>query len=151
VDAYGLVESVEAAGETVLSAAHWAPNGFCIVGSDDLAVMGWDHASAMPIRWDFGGTLAAWSGGLPGQVHEPAAQAFVAGYADTNGVPDRLGLGIFSSAVCTAGSWLTSRIRIALFNSDPEARELADRAVPWLLGEPARRVYFEAVLEAVQG
>lgn len=151
VDAYDLVESVEAAGETVLSAAHWAPNAFCIVGPDDLAVMGWDHASAMPIRWDFGGTLAAWSGGVLGRVNEAAAQAFVAGYADTNGVPDRLGLGIFSSAVCTAGSWLTSRIRIALFDSDPEARELADRAVPWLLGEPARRAHFDAVLEAVQG
>lgn len=150
VDAYGLVESVEAAGEAVLSAAHWAPNAFCTVGADDLALMGWDHASAMPTRWEFGGTLAAWSGGVLGQVNHAAARAFVAGYADTHRVPERLGLGIFSAAVCTAGSWLMSRIRIALFNCDAEARELADRAIPWLLGEPPSRAYFEAVLAAAQ-
>ena len=151
VDAYGLVESVESAGEAVLSAAHWAPNAFCTVGSDDLAVMGWDHASAMPTRWEFGGTLAAWSGGVLGQVNHAAARAFVAGYAETHDVPERLDLGIFSSAVCTAGSWLVSRIRIALFNCDAEPRDLADRAVPWLLNDPPSRANFEAVLAAAQG
>lgn len=146
VDTYSLVEPLDSAGETVLSAGHFA---FCTVGADDLAVMGWDHASAMPTRWEFGQNLAGWSEGVLGRVNGAAARAFLAGYAQTNGVPDRLDLGVFSSAVCTAGSWLMSRVRIALFEQDAKARELADRAVPWLLDDPPARLHFEAVLAAV--
>jgi hypothetical protein len=121
-----------------------------VAGGDDLAVMSWEHAGAMPPRWDFGGTLASWSEGVLGRVNEPAAKAVLAGYAAEYRVPEPLDLGIFSATLCAGLSWLSSRIRIALTEPDSERRELADRAVPWLLKDPPSRAHFQAVLDALE-
>jgi hypothetical protein len=149
LDVSGIVESADRAGETVLSACHYAPNAFCVAG-DDLAVMSWEHAGAIPPRWDFGATVASWSEGVVGSVNEPAVKAALAGYAAEYDVPDPLDLGIFSAGLCGSLSWLSSRIRIALRDPDPGRREKADRAVPWLLKDPPSREKFEAVLAALQ-
>jgi hypothetical protein len=111
--------------------------------------MSWEHAGAIPPRWDFGSTLAFWSEGIPDRVNEPAAQAVVAGYACEYDVPDPLDLGIFSATLCASLSWLVSRIRIALTDPDDTQRDLADRAVPWLLKDPPSRSKYQAVLDAV--
>ena len=150
MDVNGIVEKADPDADVVLSACHYAPNAFCVAGSDDLAVMSWEHAGAIPPRWDFGGTLASWSQGVLGRVNEPAARAVVAGYAAEHELPDPFDLGIFSATLCGGMSWLVSRIRIALTEPDPEPRELADRAVPWLLKDPPSRSKFQAVLDAVR-
>lgn len=149
VDVSGIVEQADANGDAVLSACHYAPSAFCVAGPDDLAVMSWEHAGAIPPRWDFGSTLAFWSEGVPGRVNAPAAKAVVAGYATEYQLPDPLDVGIFSAVLCGSMSWLTSRIRIALTEPDDEQRELADRAVPWLLKDPPTRQKYEAVVDAV--
>ena len=149
MDVNGIVEQRDPNGDAVLSACHYAPSAFCVAGPDDLAVMSWEHAGAIPPRWDFGSTLAFWSEGIPGRVNAPAAQAVVAGYTAEYPLPDPFDVGIFSAVLCGSMSWLTSRIRIALTEPDDEQRQLADRAVPWLLKDLPSRARYEAVLAAV--
>ena len=145
----GIVEPTHEDDATVLSACHYAPNTFRVAGADDLAVVSWEHAGAMPPRWDLGGTLAAWSEGVLHRVNAPAAKAVLTGYAEETELPGPLDLGIFSATVCGSLNWLASRIRIALTEPDAERREQADRAVPWLLDRPPSRATFQAVLDAV--
>lgn len=133
----------------VLSGCHYAPGAFCVAGADDLAVMTWEHAGAIPPRWDFGSTLFFWSQGALGKVYAPAAKALVAGYVEAHPLPEPLDLGIFSAALCASTSWLVSRTRIALAEADPAGRDKADRTVAWLLEDPPAREKFEAVLDAV--
>jgi hypothetical protein len=149
MDACAIVEQADPNAEAVLSACHYAPNAFCVAGPDDLAVMSWEHAGAIPPRWDFGSTLAFWSEGIPGRVNAPAAKAVVAGYSSEFELPDPLDVGIFSAVLCASMSWLASRVRIALTEPDDEQRELADRAVPWLLRDLPSRARYQAVLDAV--
>lgn len=148
MDVSAIVEPVASGGNLVLSACHYAPSAFCTAGPDDLAVMSWEHAGAIPPRWDFGTTLAPWSEGVDDTVNEAAAAAVVAGYAAEFELPDPLDLGIFSAHVCAGLSWLASRIRIALTEADAEQRDLADRTVPWLLKAPPSQATYEAVLDA---
>jgi hypothetical protein len=149
VDVSGIVEAAGPSEDLVLSACHYAPNSFRIAGPDDLAVISWEHAGAMQPRWDLGGTLEAWSGGIDDSVNVAAAKALIEGYAQHVDVPAPLDLGLFSASVCGSLSWLTSRIRIALTEPDPERRELAESAVPWLLVHLPSRRRFQAVLDAV--
>jgi hypothetical protein len=103
MDAYGVVEPLDRAGEVVFSACHYA---FATMGPDDLAVTTWEHAGATPVRWEFGSLLAEWSGGVHDAVNAPAAAAFTAGYVEAaGGVPHPLTLGMFTSAAAptTAG------------------------------------------------
>ena len=151
VDVSGIVEPVHgpAAANTVLSGRHYATNAFRVTGPDDLAVMTWEHAGAIPPRWDLGGALFLWSGGVPGEVNVGAVRALVAGYAEVTAVPGPLNLGMFSSILCAGFSWLVSRIRIALTEPDPEQRELADKAVPWLLSDTPSRAGFQKILDSL--
>lgn len=112
---------------------------------------GWDHAGAIPPRWDLGGALAGWSGGAAGEVNGPAVRALVDGYASAAHVPEPLDLGIFSAALAAGLNWLVSRIRIAInLGESDEERELAGRAVPWLLADPPSRDRFQAILDALR-
>ncbi|HVM13804.1 MAG TPA: hypothetical protein VM287_05700 [Egibacteraceae bacterium] len=138
-----------AAAVTVLSGRHYAANAFRVAGPSDLVVMGWDHAGAIPPRWDLGGVLAGWSSGVRGEVNAAAARAVVTGYAEVSLLPHPLDLGMFSTAVCAALSWLASRIRICLVETGFE-QEQASKAVPWLLAEPPSRACFERILDAIR-
>ncbi len=149
VEVSGIVEPAGADEDTVLSACHYAPNAFRVVGTDDLAVVSWEHAGAIPPRWDLGGTLAAWSEGILDGVNAPAAKALLAGYNEEAELPGTLDLGIFSATVCGSLNWLASRIRIAIGDDDEARRDEADRAVPWLLARLPSRERFQAVLDAV--
>ena len=151
VNLSGIIEPVDPAAPVVLSACHYAPNAFRVAGPDDLVVTGWDHAGSIPPRWDLGGTLAGWSGGAADEVNRPAVRALLAGYAEEATVPEPLDLGIFSAALSASLNWLVSRIRIAINPSEAEEeREIAGRAVPWLLAHPPSRDRFEATLEAIR-
>jgi hypothetical protein len=149
LEANTVVEPAPPSEDLVLSGCHYAPGAFAVAGADDLAVMTWEHAGAIPPRWDFGSTLFFWSQGVLGKVHGPAAKALVAGYEAEHPLPEPLDLGIFSAALCASTSWLTSRIRIALAEADPAGRDKADRTVAWLLEDPPAREKFEAVLDAL--
>lgn len=121
---------------------------FRVAGPDDLVVLSWEHAGAIPPRWDLGHTLATWSSGVLDQVNAPAARALVGGYAEESRVPP-LDLGVFSTMVCTSLNWLGSRIQIALRGCDAERREFAARAAPTLLADPPSRATFQAILDAL--
>lgn len=149
VEITGVVEAADGAGEPLFSACHYAPNAFRVAGADDLAIMTWEHAGAMPPRWDLGTALASWSVGVAGQVNTRAAKALLTGFAEHAAVPDDLDLGIFSADVCAGLNWLATRIMIALEESDPAARAEAARAVPTLLVDPPSRPKLEAVLAAI--
>lgn len=149
VDVTGIVEPADRAGEPRLSACHYAPNAFRVAGADDLAVMTWEHAGAMPPRWDLGTALAGWSVGVAGQVNTRAVEALLTGFAELAAVPGDLDLGIFSADVCANLNWLATRITIALDASDPAAKAEAARAVPTLLVDPPSRPKLEAVLDAI--
>ena len=149
VEVSGIVEHAASDEAAVLSACHYAPNAFRVIGPDDLAVLSWEHAGATPPRWDLGATLAGWSRGAADEVNATAAHALWNGYAREAALPDPLDLGIFSAWVCAGLNWLASRIRIALEEDDVERRETAARAVPWLLARPPSRPWLEALLAAV--
>ncbi len=150
VEACEIIEPAEAAGEVVLSGCHYATNAFRVVGAGDLMVTGFDHAGAIPVRWDLGGTLAAWSGGVGGQLNVAALRALHAGYAEERPLPQPLDLGIFSAALCASMNWLVSRIRIATNpQEDAESRGIATRAVPTLLVTPPSRERFQRIVDAL--
>jgi hypothetical protein len=149
VDSTRIIEPVDPAEPVVLSACHYAPNAFRVAGPDDLVVTGWDHAGSIRPRWDLGGTLSGWSGGAAEEVNGATVRALLSGYAEEATVPEPLDLGIFSAALSASLNWLVSRIRIAINPSEPaEEREIAGRAVPWLLAHPPSRDRFEAILHA---
>jgi hypothetical protein len=151
VDVSDVIEPIDPAGPVVLSACHYAPDAFRIAGPDDLVVRGWDHAGSIPPRWDLGATLAGWCEGVDGGVNSPAARALFAAYSGVAGVPEPMNLGIFSAALSAGMNWLSSRIRIAINPAEgEEERELADRAVPWLLAHPPSRDHFQAILDALR-
>lgn len=150
VDISRVVEPVEAAGDTVLSSCHWAPNAFREAGRDALAVVIWEHAGAIPLRWDLGGAVLEWSRGVPGAVNAPAARALVSGYAEATSVAVNLDLAAFTSAVCANLNWLATRIQLSIKGDDPERRAVAARAVPGLLADLLTRPNLERVLQAVR-
>jgi hypothetical protein len=150
VEACGIAESAETAGSVALSGCHHAPNAFRIAGPHDLIITGFDHAGTIPVRWDLGGTLAGWSGGVADRLNVPALRALRAGYAAERSVPQPLDLGIFSAALCASMNWLVSRIRIAINpGEDAESREIAARAVPTLLVTPPSLERFQRILDAL--
>jgi len=147
MDTYEVVEPLDAAGEVVFSACHYA---FATMGPDDLAVTTWEHAGATPLRWEFGSLLAGWSGGVQGAPNASAASAFTAGYIEAaGGLPRPLSIGIFTSAVCANHSWLFTRIRLSLCAGDADRKAVAAKEVPWLLDHLPSRSHFEAVLDCV--
>lgn len=149
VEVSTIIEPADAAGDAVLSASHYAPNAFRIAGPDELAVVSWEHAGAIPLRWDLGGAVLSWSGGVRGAVNAPAARGVMAGYAEVADLPGDLGVGVFTAAVCASLNWLATRIQIALKEGDPERRAEAARAVPDLLADPPTRPNLERLVEAV--
>lgn len=150
LDACGIVEPAETAGDVVLSGCHYAPNAFRVAGSSDLLITGFDHAGSIPVRWDLGGTLAGWSGGVGDQLNVAALRALRAGYAEERSIPQPLNLGVFSAALCASMNWLVSRIRIAINpQEDAESREIAARAVPTLLVAPPTRERFQRILDGL--
>jgi Ser/Thr protein kinase RdoA (MazF antagonist) len=150
LDACGIVEPTTAAGDVALSGCHHAPNAFRVAGPRDLVITGFDHAGSIPTRWDLGGTLAGWSGGVSEQLNVTALGALRAGYAEERRVPQPLDFGIFSAALCASMNWLVSRVRIAINpQEDAESREIAARAVPTLLVAPPSRERFQRILDAL--
>lgn len=150
MDISGIVEPVEAAGDTVLSSCHWAPNAFREAGHDALAVVIWEHAGAIPLRWDLGAAVLEWSRGVPGAVNAPAASALLSGYAEATSAAVNLDLAAFTSAVCANLNWLATRIQLSINGDDPERRAVAARAVPGLLADLLTRPNLERVLHAVR-
>lgn len=138
-------------GAAVLSACHYAPDAFRTAG-DDLVVVSWEYAGAMPPRWDLGQALARWSAGVNAEeVNGPAARALLAAYQAEApaGAVGQIDLGIFSADVSAAVNWTATRIHIALHAHDTPRRATAEREVPELLAAPPSRRRYERILEVV--
>jgi hypothetical protein len=135
----------------VMSACHFGPDAFRTAG-DDLVVVSWEHAGAMPPRWDLGQALARWSAGVEAdEVNAPAAQALLDAYrGEARGVPmGQVDLGIFSADVSASLSWTATRIHVALHAEDASRRQIAEREIPGLLEAPPSLRRYERILNVL--
>ncbi len=147
----GIVEAVDADADLILSTGNYGPSA-ARFGSPVPTI--WGHGlgarGTVPRRWDVGGALATWSGGVPAGVDREAVKALTAGYVKSADVPRPLDLGTFSPAVTAHLNWIGPRINLVFENGvDTERREVAARAVPALLADPPTRQHFEAILDAL--
>jgi hypothetical protein len=136
----------------VLTACHFTPDAFRTAG-DDLVVVLWEHAGAMPPRWDLGHALARWSAGVGTEdVNAPAAQALLDAYIrEVPGVTvGEIDLGIFSADISAALNWTATRVHIALHAEDAARREVAEREVPELLATPPSTRRYERILKVLK-
>jgi Ser/Thr protein kinase RdoA (MazF antagonist) len=133
----------------ILSHAWPAPDAVRIAGRDDVVVVGWEHASAIPPDWELGAALRAWSEHGDPELGAAAAQSLLEAYRDIAGGPDRLELAMFSSTVTALLNWTATRVQIALTCDDEERRELAARNLPSLLEDPLSLPKIERLVEMV--
>jgi hypothetical protein len=137
--------------QAVMSACHFAPDAFRTAGND-LVVVLWEYAGAIPPRWDLGQALARWSAeDDPEKINAPAAQALLDAYtSEARGVAaGDVDLGIFSADISASLNWTATRIDFALHAGDPTRREIAAREVPQLLSAPPSRRRYERILNVL--
>lgn len=123
-------------GRAILSHAWPAPDAVRVAGHDEILVVGWEHASAIPPDWELGDALRAWSQGSDLELGAAAARSLLDAYRELTGGPDRLELSMFTSSVTALLNWTATRVQIALTCNDEARRELADRNLPALLEDP---------------
>lgn len=132
----------------ILSHAWFAPGAIRIAGGDEVAVVGWEHASAIPPDWELGDALRAWSEGVDLELGgAAAARALLDGYRELAGGPDRLELSMLTSSVTAWLNWTATRVQIALTCEDEERRAIAARNVPGLLEHPVSLAKLERLVE----
>ena len=133
----------------ILTHAWPAPDAVRIAGGG-VAVVGWEHASAVPPDWELGDALRAWSEGPDLELGAQAARAFLDAYREIAGGPDRLELSMFASSVSAVLNWTATRVQIALTCDDEERRELAARNLPGLLEDPISLAKIERLVELIE-
>ena len=117
----------------ILSHAWPSPDAVRLAGRDDVVVVGWEHASAIPPDWELGDALRAWSAGTDLELGAAAARSFLDAYRQLAEGPDELELSMFTSSVTALLNWTATRVQIALTCDDAQRRQLAARNVPGLL------------------
>ncbi len=135
----------------ITSACHFAPDAFRTAG-DDLVVVSWEYAGAIPPRWDLGQALARWSAGAdPEEVNGAAAQELLKAYKrEARGVSvGQLDLGIFSADISASLNWTATRLHIALHAEDRSRRQVTEREIPGLLAAPPSARRYERILEVL--
>ena len=120
----------------ILSHAWPAPDAVRLAGDDEVVVVGWEHACAIPPDWELGAALRAWSEGWEYGAGVDAAQALLDAYREQTGGPERVELRMFSSIVTAHLNWTATRAQIALTCDDAEQRDEASRHLPRLLEDP---------------
>ena len=120
----------------ILSHAWPAPDAVRLAGDDEILVIGWEHASAIPPDWELGDALRAWSEGSDLELGAAAAQSLLDAYRELADGPERLELSMFASSVTAVVNWIATRVQIALTCDDEERRDLANRNLPALLEDP---------------
>jgi hypothetical protein len=135
----------------VISACHFAPDAFRTVG-DDLVVVSWEYAGAIPPRWDLGQALARWSAGADAEeVNAPAAQSLLNAYMrEARGVSvGQVDLGIFSADISASLNWTATRVHVALHAGDRSRRQMAEREIPGLLAAPPSSHRYDRILKVL--
>lgn len=120
----------------ILSHASLAPDAVRLVGQEEVVVVGWEHACAIPADWELGAALQAWSQGSDLDLGVAAARSLFDAYRELAEGPDQLALSMFASGVTTLLNWTATRVQIALTDENEEERELATRSLPSLLDDP---------------
>ena len=131
----------------ILSKAWHAPSACRSAGPGKLVLTGWEHTSALPVDWDFGASLMAWSETTTGFDVESAG-AFAAGYEEI-AEPVERSLRIFTSGITGSLNWVISRANIALNDCDERQREEADRQIRTLVEHPVSLPAVTALLETI--
>ncbi len=133
----------------ILSHAWPSPDAVRIAGREEVVVVGWEHASAIPPDWELGDALRAWSEGGDLELGAAAARSFLDAYRQLTGRPEELELSMFTSSVTALLNWTATRVQIALTCEDAQQRELAARNVPALLKDPISLPQLERLLESL--
>lgn len=130
-----------------LSKAWHAPSACRSAGPGRLVLTGWEHTSALPVDWDFGASLMAWSE-VPTGFDTASARAFVAGYEETCEPVER-SLRVFTSGISGALNWVFSRANIAMNDSDQRQRDDAERLIRTLVEYPISLRAITRLLDAI--
>lgn len=131
----------------ILSHAWPAPDAVRIAGDDEVLVVGWEHACAIPPDWELGDALRAWSEGGDLELGAAAARSLLDTYRECAGGPDELRLSMFSSSVTAWLNWTATRVQIALTCEDDAQRELAARNLTSLLEDPVSLAKIKRLVE----
>lgn len=131
----------------ILSHAWAAPDAVRIAGPDDIVVVGWEHASAIPPDWELASALRAWSEGSEPELGAAASQSLLDAYRERTGGTQRVELAMFTASVTGALNWTATRIQIALTCEDEAQRDTAARNVPGLLKDPISPAQIERLAE----
>lgn len=131
----------------VLSKAWHAPSACRSAGPGQLVLTGWEHTSALPVDWDFGASVMAWSE-TPTGFDTASARAFASGYEEI-GEPVERSLRIFTSGISAALNWVISRANIAMNDCDERQREDAERLIRTLVEHPVSLRSITSLLDSI--
>lgn len=131
----------------ILSKAWHAPSACRSAGPGRLVLTGWEHTSALPVDWDLGASVMAWSE-TPTGFDTASARAFVAGYEEI-GAPVERSLRIFTSGISGTLNWVISRANIALNDCDERQRDDAERLIRTLVEHPVSLRSITSLLDSI--
>lgn len=131
----------------ILSKAWHAPSACRSAGPGRLVLTGWEHTSALPVDWDFGASVMAWSE-TPTGFDIASARAFASGYEEI-GEPIERSLRIFTSGISGALNWVISRANIAMNDCDERQREDAERLIRTLVEHPVSLRSITSLLDSI--
>lgn len=149
-DLWNMAANATSRPPTVLCHCGFGPTNARPAADGRLVVVGWEHAGALPSRWELAGALLAWSvgphGGVPDAV---AARSFMSGYRAVASCDPPLDLPCFSASAAAWLNYAYGQVHCALETSDAEQLRFIDRNVRHLLQHAPSMALFEGVLEAV--
>ena len=131
----------------ILSKAWHAPSACRSAGPGRLVLTGWEHTSALPVDWDFGASVMAWSE-TPTGFDAASARAFASGYEEI-GAPVERSLRIFTSGITGALNWTISRANIAMNDCDDRQRDDAERLIRTLVDHPVSLRSITSLLDSI--
>lgn len=147
VDLCGMTADVEPPAAIVCHCA-LAPSNVRVARDGHLALLGWEHAGAMPPSWELANVLEVWTVGPFGDPPNVAAErALLDAYRGEAGHLPTLDISSFAASVSGWLNHVYGQICVALSTTDTEGRSFMDRNVSHLLAHAPRRAVYERVLE----
>jgi Ser/Thr protein kinase RdoA (MazF antagonist) len=132
----------------ILCHASLGPGNVRLTPGGRLAVLGWEHAGALPTSWELGGALMSWTIGQGSEgVSLAAGQALLDGYGSVAGALPALDLTMFSSAIAGWLNYVFGQISAALAASRADDQRHLHRSVRHLLSHAPARADLQRLLE----
>ncbi|HEY3060584.1 MAG TPA: phosphotransferase [Chloroflexota bacterium] len=130
---------------SVLCHCNLGPGNVRVSAGGQLAVLGWEHAGALPPAWELGSALMAWAMG-PGNepLNVAAARALLDGY----GAHPPLEPAMFQASVAGWLNYLFGQASLALTTKHFDDWHHAERMVRHMLAHPPDPARLRQLLEA---